>query len=915
MFATSVFNPELTQLAAQLGTSLSQHARLLTLTPSLPSERPDNFVVERMSGFEAINAAFQFTVDVLSVSTQLVMDMLLGEPLTLRLLQADGSYRAWHGYVTQATWLGSDGGITRYRLKLESFLAFLSIREDSYIFQDKDVLGIVTELLAEYPQSHIRFDVTQPLPIRAITTQYRESDWDFLQRILAQDGLSYRIEHDQSASASTSSSDASLQALHTLVIFDGQATVADMPGGRALSFAGVRASDSTDAIDGFASLSQIRPTQVATSSWLPSTVVAPAGEASRDSSAALPNLPQYVAMGEQQFADTAHAVNWADQQLLALAFDAALASGQGAVRSLAPGFGFDLTRHDGFAVGANQFTLVSVSHEAVNNLGAGFNHVSGLNDAEDGTYRNRFTAVPATTVLMPSASRRLPRPTVSGAQSALVVGLPDAVTTSTWDHQLRIQFHWQRGVLPNFGGMVDTGNTVDTAGHAPGNDQSGTWVRVAEVLAGENWGSVFMPRVGSEVLVDFIGGDIDRPVVTASLYNGVDTPPFAAGVDGGLDHAGLVSGWHSRNFSGDGFNQWLVDDAASELQMQLMSSTTNSALNLGWLRSRVPASALRGAARGLGLEARTDAWGQLRGNAGVWLTTALRSQSGASVTSTQLDVSEATDQLSAAASLNKTLRDAAVAQSAQVSDTALKSVPDLQLKLQPKADTAAAKALRFDAAVVGLDSDASLNAATAQSMLLFAQGTLNWTTQGDNHWAAQHTVSVNSGDATTLFTHDGGMHVIAANAPVSLAAHTDAMEILADKSVNVTSTNNAILVEAQQKIVLQAGQSAIVLEGGNITFTCPGTFSVKGVAHQFSGGARDVAVLGVLPDTTFKLYDEAFVLLDPDGNPLDTVAYSIEGANGKHGADTETEGNTHRTGTDASEAVTFIPQWYEVQPK
>ncbi|WP_269780108.1 DUF2345 domain-containing protein [Sulfuriferula nivalis] len=700
-------------------------------------------------------------------------------------------------------------------------------------------------------------------------------------------------------------------------MFDGQATVPDMPGGRALRFAGVRASDSTDAIDGFASLSQIRPTQVATSSWLPSTVVAPAGEASRDSSSALPSLAQYVDMGEQHFADTSHAATWADQQLLALAFDASLVSGQGAVRSLAPGFGFDLTGHDGFAAGANQFTLVSVRHEAVNNLGAGFQRGVGLADAEDGTYRNQFTAAPATTMLMPSASRRLPRPAVLGAQSALVVGLPDAVTTSTRDHQLRIQFHWQRGVLPNMGGLMDTGNSVDTTGHAPGNDQSGTWVRVAEVLAGENWGSVFTPRIGSEVLVDFIGGDIDRPVVTASLYNGVDTPPFAAGVDGGLDHAGVVSGWHSQNFSGDGFNQWLVDDAASELQMQLMSSTANSALNLGWLRSRVPASALRGTARGLGLEARTDAWGQLRGNAGAWLTTAQRSQSGASVTSTQLDVSEAADQLAAAASLNQTLRDAAVAQSAQVSDAALKSVPDLQLKLQPKADSAAAKALRFDAATVGLDSDASLNAATPQSMLLFAQGNLSWTTQGDSHLAAQHTVSVNSGDATTLFTHDGGMHVIAANAPVSLAAHTDAMEVFADQAINVTSTNNAILVEAQQKIVLQAGQSAIVLDGGNITFTCPGTFSVKGVAHQFSGGARDVASFIKLPDTRAKLFDEQLrAVSTTSGEPLTNMPYRIESATGEvFSGITNEEGKTERVTTADPESLKLFWEQTDATPE
>jgi type VI secretion system secreted protein VgrG len=249
-------------------------------------------------------------------------------------------------------------------------------------------------------------------------------------------------------------------------------------------------------------------------------------------------------------------------------------------------------------------------------------------------------------------------------------------------------------------------------------------------------------------------------------------------------------------------------------------------------------------------------------------------------------VSEAADQLAAVANLNQTLRDAAVAQSAQVSDAALKAVPDLQLKLQPKADTAAAKALRFDAPTVGLDSDASLNAATPQSMLLFAQGNLSWTTQGDSHWAAQHTVSVNSGDATTLFTHDGGMHIIAANAPVSLAAHTDAMEVFADQSINVTSTNNAILVEAQQKIVLQAGQSAIVLEGGNITFTCPGTFSVKGAAHQFSGGGRDVASLGALPSESGKLsisqeYNQHFELINNQtGLNLAYVKYLIELSDG-----------------------------------
>lgn len=107
--------------------------------------------------------------------------------------------------------------------------------------------------------------------------------------------------------------------------------------------------------------------------------------------------------------------------------------------------------------------------------------------------------------------------------------LPDSIATNTRDHQIRIQYHWQRGELPNPGGLMDTGNSTDTRGHAPGNERSGIWVRVAEAATGANHGASFTPRIGTQVLVDFLNNDIDQPVIVASLYNGVDTPPFAAG--------------------------------------------------------------------------------------------------------------------------------------------------------------------------------------------------------------------------------------------------------------------------------------------------------------------------------------------------------------------------------------------------
>ena len=115
-------------------------------------------MAERFAGREAVNELFCFEVDALSVSTDLELDQFLGEEITLKLLLADGSRRAWHGICTDAAWVGADGGVARYRLRLEPALHLLRERRDSYIFQDKNVREIATELLADYPQVRFEFD-------------------------------------------------------------------------------------------------------------------------------------------------------------------------------------------------------------------------------------------------------------------------------------------------------------------------------------------------------------------------------------------------------------------------------------------------------------------------------------------------------------------------------------------------------------------------------------------------------------------------------------------------------------------------------------------------------------------------------------------------------------------------------------
>ena len=862
------------------GTGLSQHARLITLESSQDSELPEALAAEAFSGREAVNELFRFEVDALSTSTDLDLDAFIGEELTLGLLQPDGSRRAWHGLCLDAAWLGADGGVARYRLRIEPALALLSYRRDSYIFQDQDVREIVTELLADYPQVAFDFEITQELPKRAICTQYRESDLDFFVRLLASEGLSWRFEHGEKR--------------HRLVIFDSRAIAPATPGDAAIRFHGVRATERDDAIDSFSACRRVAANAVAISSWDPAQLVAPGFEQQSNLDAGdLPTLWLYDGSGERIASRRSEADTHSELMLQALELDNKQFEGMGAARRLTAGFAFQLTQHERYPERENAFTVLWVQHEARNNFDTGIAQAtrSGI---ENGTYRNRFGCVRDTVAIVPALTSA-PHPTTApGPQCALVVGLPDAVSTTTRDHQVRIQFAWQRGVRSNAGGLT---HDTDDAGCAPGDERSGTWVRVAEALAGPNWGTLFTPRIGTEVLVDFIEGDIDRPVIVAQLFNGADLPPFSAGVDSGVEHPGTLSGIHSHGFEG-GFNQWQIDDTQGQVRTRLATSTAATQLNLGYLVAQAPGSAQRGAYRGSGFELRTDAWAVVRGGEGVLLSTSARSRLGCGVTSTQMDAAEAVSLLKGAQVLGKTLGDAAGQQQALFSADALKAQADLIEQIDPKEKGKFAGAVngqttlkaksgsreldgeqpveKFGSSLVLMDSAASINWATPASTVLYAGQQLHWTTQSDLHMTAAHTVSSVAGGSASLFTHAGGIQAIAGNGPVSLQAHTDQLEILADKEITVISVNDCIEIKAKQKIVLQAGQSAITLEGGDITFACPGKFSVKGGKHLFDARTNTPAQLQTLPDSRAKIFKETLRAVDElTGKPLANITYKI----------------------------------------
>lgn len=929
------------ELTSRLRSALSigQATRLVQIETALPS---CTLVVERMTLTEAVHAAEPLwaEVDCLSTSAYLELKALTGEPATVRLLLADGSHRTWHACVVRAAQLGADGGLARYRLSLAAWTHWLTHRRDTRIFQDLTAQDIVAQVCQAYPVSSLRFEVAGPGPVRAICTQYRETDWAFVQRLMSQEGWSWRIDHADGQ--------------QTLVVFDALAKRPEL-GALRYSRPDVRSDGLfgligqglvVDTITAWSVGQRVGTNAVTLGSWDERQLAGVSAQAAATGlPAAVPALEVYHGQGERRHADgrvgTAQPASGEVADARAQALMAAhelhhhVIEGRSAVRALREAANFQITEHSlygGLGGADNAFCVLSVAHEVANNLGAEAAQILKINEVEHGSYCNRFTAAPASARLVPLPHRHAAAP---GLQTATVMAAEGEPLTTDRDGRIRVQFSWQRGAQPLAGGLTapTTPGQADT-GHAPGHDGSGTWVRVAKGMAGANWGAVFTPRVGTEVIVDFIDGDIDRPIVVGQLHNGQHDLPWPAGVDAGANHPGTVSGWHHQHLDQQGANQWLLDDATGQLRMRLAShgaATGWSELTLGHIVQQSgqggSGHAQRGQWLGEGFYGHTEGWAVVRANGGLLLSTTARAGRGASVDSTQMDAAEAVGQLKAACQLGDTLSQSARQQGAQGL-----SSHDAGQAVQRHADTMDVKALgkyngavggqeakkahgralgdaveRFNAPIIHLDTPVTASFVTPSSISLFSGGDTSVSLQGDAHITSAHALSSVSGQTTSLYTHSGGIKGITANGPLSLRAHTDSQQIWADQDITVQSTTDEIRIQAQDSITLTAGQSQIVIKGGDITFTCPGKWTVKGASHDWSGGGSQPAQLAGLPDSRVKLFDrQARLVNELTGEPMAGVPYKAVTADGEvqYGT-TDESGLTMLISTVNSQSIEF----------
>lgn len=958
--------------ALSLMSGLTQDARLLRLTTPLGA---DVLVAECVRGEEGLSQGFQFRIAALSTDAAISLKSLIGQPVLLELLTTAGrdALRPFHGHVTTVELTGANGGLARYQLTIEPWSAFLSHGRDSRIFQDMTTPDILDAVFAGYSGKGKlvpawRFDLQDRdvYPKRSVTTQYLESDLAFAQRLMHEEGLFYYFEHAGQA-------DTPALGTHTMVIADHNgAFEGDRQGSIAFSQPG--ATMRQDTFDRWRTELRLQPNAVELVSWDYRSLDTRPVNAASTPGAGQAELTTRDVPGAYAYPSRAQGQRIAERQLQAFEANKEIHVGAGTVRTLRPGTLFTLTGQATLDTAASDdersFVVVRVVHLMHNNLSAEMRtdinarlgvglltaaidqeqrtslHATGKTIGQRPTYRNRIDAIRSKVPYRSSGRDEHgcvlhPRPTVMGQQTAIVVGPPGTAIHTDRDHRVKVQFHWQRGVRSHnrLAHPQPDGHTG-----APGDDGASTWVRVATPMApvaGANWGSSALPRVGQEVIVDFLDGNIDRPVVIGALYNGrgqVDAqhnqvasgagaatgnaPAWFAGQAGGHAHPAVLSGFKTQALgasqSGSGaYSQLVLDDSPGQARVSLQHHANahqgTAELNLGHLVHQADNQRL--AAAGFGAELKTEHSVAMRAGKGLLLSTDARG----SAAGTQLDSHEAVTQIEESLQLQTDLAElaskhngtgsgaaagagtgtAAGASTLRVSDAMARSRDALQGKTsggaapQPQSTgvTEAGAEPGYAQPQMQLSSPAGIAATTPMHAIFTAGMTSALNAGHDINLAAQGNTFAAVKNGITLFTYgkttagdkpnqETGIRLHAASGKVSSTSATAETRLTADKAITVASVTASVNIKAKQHVLLNAQGAQLKLEGGNIELFSPKKVEFKASMKELTGPHDASTGLPALSKPA-EIFNEAFVVRnEKTGEIMAHVPYRMESASG-----------------------------------
>jgi type VI secretion system secreted protein VgrG len=437
-----------------------------------------------LAATEELGRLYDFSVLALSdAGNEVDTAALLGTDAVVTVTLGDDSKRHFHGIVTRAGLESASGKKIGWRLQLRPWLWKLTRRADSRIFQNMTVEAILKQVFQHYPGGDVVFELQGSYTPRLYCVQYRETDFNFASRLMEEEGIYYFHRHTENK--------------HTLVICDAMTSHADWPGYSTLKF---RESQDQlvelEAITDWRHTHELTPGKVTLNEY---DFLKPATPLKVDHSSVHKSAPAALEQYDYPglYTEKSRGANLARVRQQELDARVLRISGfTSTIGAVATGYRFTLEDHPLKKENTDHVVIAT----RIDAQYAGYE--SGQGEMQ---FSCRFQAMRYAHIFRPE--RSTPRPVIAGPQTAVVVG-PAGEEIFTDSHgRVKVQFHWDRE------GKKD--------------DQSSCWLRVSSAWAGKAWGAISLPRIGQEVVVDFLEGDPDQPLVTGRVYNAVNVPPYA----------------------------------------------------------------------------------------------------------------------------------------------------------------------------------------------------------------------------------------------------------------------------------------------------------------------------------------------------------------------------------------------------
>ncbi|HEU4618861.1 MAG TPA: type VI secretion system tip protein TssI/VgrG [Gammaproteobacteria bacterium] len=490
----------------------------------------EDLLFRTMDGTEELGRPFLYDLELLSPKEDLALDDVLGQEACVTLDVRGGAKRYFHGYVTQFAQTGRRGRYATYRMQLRPWLWFLTRTADCRIFQGKTVPEIVTAVFREHGFSDFKDSLSGSYRTWEYCVQYRETDFNFVSRLMEQEGIYYYFLHEDGK--------------HTLVLSDSHGAHSPLDNGYSeIPYYPPAQAVRDEHIYDWYFQKSVQPGKYVLRAYdfrKPKANLEVNSVVSRDHAQAEFEVFDYPG----EYFERGEGDAYVKARIEELQTEHERARGVCDARGVCTGGLFKLAEYP--RQDQNREYLIVSAHQSIS-----------LGDYESADQSMQFKCVfNAMDSAAPYRVARLtPKPVVQGPQTAITVGPAGEEIWTDKFGRIKVQFHWDR--------------------YGKADENSSCWVRVAQVWAGSNWGGMHIPRVGQEVIVDFIEGDPDRPIVTGRVYNADNMPPY--GLPDNKTQSGIKSR-SSKGGNGDNFNEIRFEDLKGSEQMYIHAEKDQSSV-------------------------------------------------------------------------------------------------------------------------------------------------------------------------------------------------------------------------------------------------------------------------------------------------------------------------------------------------